>query len=86
VFVLPLVPYLQSLGLQRDELIQALGLSLLVSATALGVALAREGALPLATLGASVAALAPAGLGVAIGAGAKSVRRCSCVFSRSACF
>ena len=67
VFVLPLVPYLQSLGLQRDELIQALGLSLLVSATALGVALAREGALPLATLGASVAALAPAGLGVAIG-------------------
>ena len=67
MFVLPLVPYLQSLGLQRDELIQALGLSLLVSATALGVALAREGALPLATLGASVAALAPAGLGVAIG-------------------
>jgi uncharacterized membrane protein YfcA len=67
VFVLPLVPYLQSVGLQRDELIQALGLSLLVSATALGVALAREGALPLATLGASVVALAPAGLGVAIG-------------------
>jgi uncharacterized protein len=67
VFVLPLVPYLQSLGLQRDELIQALGLSLLISATALGVALAREGALPLATLGASVVALAPAGLGVAIG-------------------
>ena len=29
VFVLPLVPYLQSLGLKRDELIQALGLSLL---------------------------------------------------------
>ena len=32
VFVLPLVPYLQSLGLQKDELIQALGLSLLISA------------------------------------------------------
>jgi uncharacterized protein len=60
VFVLPLVPYLQSLGLQRDELIQA-------SAVALGIALAREGALPLATLGASVVALVPAGLGVAIG-------------------
>jgi uncharacterized membrane protein YfcA len=27
VFVIPLVPYLQSLGLKRDELIQALGLS-----------------------------------------------------------
>jgi uncharacterized membrane protein YfcA len=31
------------------------------------VALAREGALPLALIGASVLALAPAGLGVAIG-------------------
>jgi uncharacterized membrane protein YfcA len=67
VFVLPLVPYLQSLGLEKDELIQALGLSLLISAVALGVALAREGALPLAVLGASVVALAPAGLGLAIG-------------------
>jgi uncharacterized membrane protein YfcA len=67
VFVLPLVPYLQSLNLEKDELIQALGLSLLVSAVALGIALAREGALPLFVLGASVAALAPAGLGLAIG-------------------
>jgi uncharacterized protein len=67
VFVLPLVPYLQSLGLQRDELIQALGLSLLTSAIALGVALAREGALPLTLVGASLVALAPAGLGVAAG-------------------
>jgi len=67
VFVLPLVPYLQSLGLKRDELIQALGLSLLTSAVALGVALAREGALPLALIGGSVVALAPAGLGLAVG-------------------
>jgi uncharacterized membrane protein YfcA len=67
VFVLPLVPYLQSLGLQREELIQALGLSFLTSATALGLALAREGALPPALLGASVLALVPAGLGVVAG-------------------
>ena len=67
VFVLPLVPYLQSLGLKRDELIQALGLSLLTSAVALGVALAREGALPLTLIGGSVVALAPAGLGLAAG-------------------
>jgi uncharacterized protein len=67
VFVLPLVPYLQSLGLKREDLIQALGLSLLTSAIALGVALAREGALPLALIGASVVALAPAGLGLAAG-------------------
>jgi uncharacterized membrane protein YfcA len=67
VFVLPLVPYLQSLGFEKDELIQALGLSLLISAVALGIALAREGALPLAMLAGSVIALAPAGLGLAIG-------------------
>jgi uncharacterized protein len=67
VFVLPLVPYLQSLGLKREDLIQALGLSFLTSATVLGVALAREGALPLALLGASVLALAPASLGVMAG-------------------
>ena len=67
VFVLPLVPYLQSLGLKRDELIQALGLSLLTSAVALGIALAREGALPLTLIGGSVLALAPASLGLAVG-------------------
>jgi uncharacterized membrane protein YfcA len=67
VFVLPLAPYLQSLALERDELIQTLGLSFLTSSVVLGVALAREGALPLALVGASVLALAPAGLGVAIG-------------------
>jgi uncharacterized membrane protein YfcA len=67
VFVLPLVPYLQSLALERDDLIQILGLSFLISALALGVALLREGALPLALIGASVLAVVPAGLGVAVG-------------------
>ena len=67
VFVIPLVPYLNALSLQRDELIQALGLSLLMSAVALAVALARAGALPVSLLGASLFALAPAGLGVLFG-------------------
>ena len=67
VFVIPLVPYLNALALQRDELIQALGLSLLTSAVALAVALARAGALPVSLLEASLFALAPAGLGVLIG-------------------
>ncbi len=67
VFVIPLVPYLNALSLQRDELIQALGLSLLTSAIALAVALARVGALPVSLLGASLFALAPAGLGVLFG-------------------
>jgi uncharacterized membrane protein YfcA len=67
VFVVPLGPYLSALSLEPDELIQALGLSLLTSALAIGVALAREHALPVAALGASAAALAPAGLGLLIG-------------------
>ena len=67
VFVIPLVPYLNALSLRRDELIQALGLSLLTSAGALALALAREGALPVSLLGASLFALAPAGIGVLFG-------------------
>src|SRR5258708_4999793 len=66
-FGIPLVPYLNALSLRRDELIQALGVSLLTSAAALAVALAREGALPISLLGASVFALAPAGAGVGFG-------------------
>jgi uncharacterized membrane protein YfcA len=67
VFAIPLVPYLNALPLQRDELIQALGLSLLTSAGALALALVREGALPVSLLGASLFALAPAGIGVLFG-------------------
>jgi uncharacterized membrane protein YfcA len=40
VFVIPAVPYLQAIGLQRDELVQALGLSFTVSTLALAAALA----------------------------------------------
>jgi uncharacterized membrane protein YfcA len=67
VFVLPLAPYLNALALERDELIQALGLSFLTCGVAVGIALARENALPLTALAASAAALAPAGLGLYLG-------------------
>jgi uncharacterized protein len=67
VFVIPLAPYLDALSLERDELIQALGLSLLTSAAAVAVALARENALPVSLLSASLAALAPAGFGLLLG-------------------
>jgi uncharacterized membrane protein YfcA len=67
VFVIPLVPYLNALALEREELIQALGLALLTSALALAAALARAGALPVSLLGASLFALAPAGLGLLCG-------------------
>jgi uncharacterized protein len=40
VFVIPAVPYLQGIGLQKDELVQALGLSFTVSTLALAAALA----------------------------------------------
>jgi uncharacterized membrane protein YfcA len=40
VFVIPAVPYLQAIGLQKDELVQALGLSFTVSSLALAVVLA----------------------------------------------
>jgi uncharacterized membrane protein YfcA len=45
VFVLPAVPYLQALGFDKDELVQALGISFIVSTLALSVGLIGAGAL-----------------------------------------
>jgi uncharacterized membrane protein YfcA len=67
VFVLPLAPYLNALALEPEELIQALGLSFLTCGLAVGVALARENALPAMALAASAAALVPAGVGLYLG-------------------
>jgi len=67
VFVIPAVPYVQALGLARDELVRALGLVFLVATVALGLALGGHGALPLAMAGASLLAVAPALLGMAFG-------------------
>jgi uncharacterized membrane protein YfcA len=44
VFVIPAVPYLQALGLSKDDLIQSLGLSFTVSTMALAAGLAWRGA------------------------------------------
>ncbi|KPB85228.1 hypothetical protein BTW15_23475 [Pseudomonas syringae pv. tomato] len=67
VFVIPVVPYLQALGLERNELVQALGLSFTVSTAALAVGLSWNGALGGTELGASLLALAPALLGMLLG-------------------
>ncbi|TDF82010.1 sulfite exporter TauE/SafE family protein [Pseudomonas sp. H9] len=67
VFVIPAVPYLQSLGLSRDELVQALGLSFTVSTLALALGLAGQDALSTEALGASLLVLAPALLGMLAG-------------------
>lgn len=64
VFVMPAVPYLQSLGLSRDEMVQALGLSFTVSTLALALGLAGQDALGGQTLGASLLMLVPALLGM----------------------
>ncbi|MCY1408103.1 Sulfite exporter TauE/SafE [compost metagenome] len=67
VFVIPAVPYLQALGLSRDELVQALGLSFTVSTLALAGGLLWRGALGGGELSASLLALIPAMLGMWLG-------------------
>lgn len=67
VFVIPAVPYLGSLGLERDDLVQALGLSFTVSTLALAGGLALHGALPLAASATSLLAVLPALAGMAFG-------------------
>ncbi|WP_122437087.1 sulfite exporter TauE/SafE family protein [Pseudomonas viridiflava] len=67
VFVIPAVPYLQALGLERHQLVQALGLSFTVSTLALAIGLSSTGALGGSELGASLLALLPALLGMLLG-------------------
>lgn len=72
VFVVPAAPYLQALGLERDDLVQALGLSFTVSTLALAAALAWRGAFAAGDLGASLLAVAPALAGMAAGQAIRS--------------
>lgn len=67
VFVLPAVPYLQSLRLGKDELVQALGLSFTVSTLALAGQLMAGRALTAGMLPASALALSAALMGMALG-------------------
>ena len=67
VFVIPAVPYLQALGLEKDALVRALGVSFLVSTIALGLSLGHGGALPASVLLASALAVLPALIGMGAG-------------------
>jgi uncharacterized membrane protein YfcA len=67
VYMIPSAPYLQAIGLKKDALVQALGLSFTVATLALAASLVREGALQISVAGASLLALAPALLGVVLG-------------------
>jgi uncharacterized membrane protein YfcA len=64
---IPLVPYLNSLGLQRDELIQSMGLIFTVSIIALSACLAFTGHLQLHSMGASALSLIPVFAGMFVG-------------------
>jgi uncharacterized membrane protein YfcA len=67
VFVVPAVPYLQALGLEKDELVQAMGLSFTASTVALGLGLAAQGVYSTATAASSVVMLVPAVAGMVLG-------------------
>jgi len=64
ILVIPAVPYLQALGLSRDHLIQALGLSFTVSTLALAAGLGARGAVTVESAGMSALAVLPALLGM----------------------
>jgi uncharacterized membrane protein YfcA len=67
VGAVPLAPYLSSLDLDKEEIIQALGLAFTVSMLALAVGLALEGKFHAAVAGGSLLALLPALAGMALG-------------------
>jgi uncharacterized protein len=67
VFVIPAVPYLQSLGLGKDDLVQALGLSFTTSTIALTIGLGVGGAFDSSRLIISALAVVPALLGMWLG-------------------
>lgn len=67
VFVIPAVPYLQAIGLEKEDLVQALGLSFTVSTLALAVNVGAEGGLRVAMAGDTVVALVLACAGMWLG-------------------
>ena len=67
VSVMPLVPYLNSIGLQRDALIQAMGLMFMTAMLSLSTCLAWTGHLEVASAGASTLASIPVFVGMYAG-------------------
>jgi len=67
VFVLPALPYMQAIGLEKDELVQALGLHFTVSTLALAGLLWSGNAFDTQIVILSLIAIVPAIIGMAIG-------------------
>lgn len=59
VFAIPAVPYLQAFGLEKDDLVQALGLSFTISTVALALGLGMRGAFHVDKLALSGLAIPP---------------------------
>lgn len=72
VFVMPAVPYLQALHLDKDQLVQALGLSFTVSTIALAAGLIAHGAFRMDQLGLSALAIIPSLAGMWLGQKARA--------------
>jgi uncharacterized membrane protein YfcA len=67
VFVIPAVPYLQAIGLEKEDLVQALGLSFTVSTIALAVNVGVAGGFNVSNAGVTLTALAMASAGMWLG-------------------
>lgn len=67
VFVIPVVPFLQALRLEKDELIQAMGWSFTVSTFAMGAVLLQGGMMDPVTGALSLMAVLPSLLGMFLG-------------------
>lgn len=67
VVMVPAVPFMEALGLERDELVQGIGLFFTVSSLALLLGLAHAGVMRAPVAALSLASLIPAGAGMVIG-------------------
>ena len=67
VFVIPVVPYLQALGLDKEDLVQAMGLAFSLATVALAGNLAAAGLISLVLAPSALGTLAMAGIGMWLG-------------------
>jgi uncharacterized protein len=67
IFVIPSGPYLQAIGLGKDDMVQALGITFTVSTAVLAGIVAHANAIQFAASGSSVLAVVAAVIGVALG-------------------
>jgi uncharacterized protein len=67
LYTIPSAPYLQALGLERDDVVQAFGLSFMVSTLALAGVLVHAGSLGMSVAGISLLALVPVLVGMVLG-------------------